>query len=345
MNQIPHSKNVVTAHIDAEGNVIVGDGNTIINLKEAAQYKAIEAEIQELDERFDWAKQKSIQYPDDPDFAVELINIDSKRSERQKDLETLKQEVIRLAEDFARIPINTERLKKAKVHFESGAFVEARAVLDAEVMGQELDALLEQKETLSIKTQENQQSLSDKANEYLILARLTATDFELPDRFEKAMKYFEQSLKAAPNNDNISDYAYFLQQHNQFNRSQELYKKALKNYRILAAINPSIYLPDVARTLNNLAVLYREKKELKLAEKAYLESLKIKKTLALVNPQKYRPNIALTLINLANLYTDKKDQNKAQKINNEALKIFRELEKTNPDFYIHYIASVLISRP
>ena len=163
MSDITNSKNIVTARIDAAGNVIVGDGNniTVINLKEAAQYKAIEAEIQELNERFDNAKQKSIQYPDDPDFAVDLINIDSKRSERQKELETLKQEVIKLAEDFARISINTARLKKAKVHFENGEFAEARAVLDAEQMGADLNTAI-QREDLGKAIQE--QAKEDRKN-------------------------------------------------------------------------------------------------------------------------------------------------------------------------------------
>ncbi len=176
MSEIEHSKNIVNARIDADGNVIVGDGNniTVINLKEAAQYKHLEAEIEKLNTRFERTRQRIEKYPDDQELTVELLEIDEERSQKIKDRETLRQEVIKLAEDFARIPINTERLKRAKAYFEHGEFAEARAVLNAEVMGQELDALLEQKETLSIKTQENQQSLSDKANEYMI--------FDVPER-------------------------------------------------------------------------------------------------------------------------------------------------------------------
>ena len=51
---IENSKNIVNAHIDAEGNVIIGDGNniTVINLKEAAQYKYLETQLEKENKRF-----------------------------------------------------------------------------------------------------------------------------------------------------------------------------------------------------------------------------------------------------------------------------------------------------
>lgn len=198
MSKIRDSKNIVTDQIDADGNVIVGDGNTItvINLKEAAQYKSLEADIQKLNERFEKTKDKIEKYPDESDFKTELLEIDKERSQKQKDLETLKQEVLKLAEEFSRIPINTERLRLAKQHFDKGEFKEARAVLDSGMMEGELNSLLIQKVTLQSRSSENNQQLADKANEYLILAQLTAFDFDLPTRFEKTKEYFEKALLA-----------------------------------------------------------------------------------------------------------------------------------------------------
>jgi len=345
MNEIHNSKNVVTARINADGNVIVGDGNnvTVINLKEAAQYKDIESEIQELNERFDKAKQKSIQYPDDPDFAVDLINIDSKMSERRKELETLKQEVIKLAEDFARIPINSERLKKAKAHFERGEFAEARAVLDAEKMGQELDALLEQKETLNVKTQENQQNLSDKANEYLILARLTATDFELSARFEKTLEYFEQSLRAERNVESILAYAKFLNEHNQFNQAQPFYEEALEIYRRLNKETPYAYLSEMVNSLNYLASLYSLKEEYSQAKSLFEEALLISRQLMESNHAEYLPQMAVTLNNFANLYNNIKEYNHAKLLYEEAALIYISLNEGTPKRYMDKFALNLIN--
>lgn len=209
MSEIKDSKNVVTARIDADGNVIVGDGNniTVINLKEAAQYKSLEADIEKLNKRLERAQKRLLKDPDDLDAQEELLEIDAERNEKQNNLETLKNEVVKLAEDFQRIPLDTERLRLAKRHFDAGEFEKARAVFDAETMGKELDALLREKERLNQKTAETQQNLNDKANEYLILARLTATNFDLPDRFEKTMDYFGQSLRAERNIENLFAYA------------------------------------------------------------------------------------------------------------------------------------------
>ena len=83
MSEIKDSKNIVTARIDADGNVIVGDGNniTVINLKEAAQYKALEADIEKLNNRFERTQKRLQKDPDDSDAQEELLEIDTERSE------------------------------------------------------------------------------------------------------------------------------------------------------------------------------------------------------------------------------------------------------------------------
>ena len=57
--------------------------------------------------------------------------------------------------------------------------------------------------------------------------------------------------------------------------------------------------PNVALTLNNLAVLHRAKNELTKAEAEYVEALAIRRELAAVNPAAYLPDVAMTLINVA----------------------------------------------
>ena len=96
----------------------------------------------------------------------------------------------------------------------------------------------------------------DKAHEYLILARLTAIDFTLPNRFGTTIAYFEQSLKAAHTIENTFAYAYFLQEHNQFNTALPLYEEALRIRRRLADANPQTYLPDLAMTETDLSTFY-----------------------------------------------------------------------------------------
>lgn len=341
MNEINHSKNIISgSHIDAAGNVNIGDV-TVVNLKEAAEYKALEADINELQEQFNHTKTKIEKYPDDDDFKADLIRIAEKRSQKERDLETLKTEVIKLAEDFQRIPINTERLRKARHHFENGEFAEARAVLDAEVMGRELDDLEKQEANYQEKLDEIKSHKTDKANEFLILAKMTATDFENPKRYEMTVGYFEQSIRAERNGENLFAFADFLQHHRQFHMVAPYYEKALQIYRDMAAVNPQTYLSDVALTLNNLGLLYRDNNEYEKSEAALEEALQIRRSLAAVNPQKYLSEVAMTLNNTANLYRFKNMYEKAETDHNEALKIRRYLVSLNPQIYMSDLAKTL----
>ncbi len=341
MSEIQNSRNIVNASIDANGNVVIGDGNTIINLKEAAQYKALEADIKELDRQYQTTQAKQAKYPDDEDFPQELLRIDEKRQQKKEDLASLKSEVLKLADDFQRIPIDTERLRLAKQYFEVGEFDKARAVFDAETMGMELDALLIEKEQLSQKTSDNQQNLEDKANEYLILARLTATDFELPDRFEKTQAYFEQSLRADKNDENLFAYAYFLQEHKQYSQAQPLYEEALQIRKQLAGQNHNIYLPRVAGTLNNLGILCANQNEFRQAQPLYKEALQKQRALAEENPKKYLPDVASTMNNLAISYLETEDFNLAKPLLEEALQIRRQLAQANSQTYLPHVVSTL----
>ena len=146
---------------------------------------------------------------------------------------------MRLAETFTKIPVNTERLKLARQHFEAGDYAAARTILDAEEMGNELDALLDQKQQLQHRQDENEAHLTDKANEFLILARLTAVDYTLADRYDKTVEYFEQSLKAAHTVENTFAYAYFLQEHNQFVAALPFLHRSIRNLPRLAERQPA----------------------------------------------------------------------------------------------------------
>lgn len=342
MSEIRDSKNVVAAHIDADGNVIVGDGNmiTIINLKEAAQYLALEAEIQELDENFEKTSTKIEKYPDDEDFKVESFQIDEKRTQKRKDLASLKQEVLKLAGEFSRININTERLRLAKDHFIKGEFKEARAVLSSELMGRELEALLIQQESFQQKVSENFQLLYDKSNEYLILARLTAIDFESPNHFEEANTYFEQSLRAGSSIENTFAYGAFLQEYDKFDKALKLYENILEPFRHFVQMNPD-NLPELISLLTNIANLYLATGNSKISKTFYEEALNLHKNQKDIDPQK-KLNLFATLIfnySILLLTMDELDLAKSNLYN--ALSIRRDLAENNPDEFLDGVARVL----
>ena len=318
------------SRIDAEGNVIVGDNNIILNLKEAADYIRIEKEISELSKAWETCQKRIAQYPKDNSFQDEADRLAMKRVEKEKELAILKKEVIALADIFERIPINTERLKKAESHFKAGDFKAARAILDAEKMGIELEALLEQKSKLREKTTVNEKHLRSKADEFLILARLTVVDFDLPKRFEQSKIYFEKSLRANRNGKNSFAYAHFLTEHNQNSEAIPLCKEALDIYKKLTEKNPESYLPDVAKALNNLGVLQAKTNHLSDAEKSLQEALAKYRKLAKKKPVTYWPDVARTLNNLGTLQATTSRFSQAEKSYQEALTKYRKLTKKKP---------------
>ena len=102
-------------------------------------------------------------------------------------------------------------------------------------------------------------------------------------------------------------------------KAEAAYDEALTTRRRLAESNPDAYLPDVAGTLNNLAVLYRATQRMEKAEEAHDEALTTYRRLAESNPDAYLPDVAMTLNNLANFYSATQRMEKAEEAYDEAL--------------------------
>ena len=117
-----------------------------------------------------------------------------------------------------------------------------------------------------------------------------------------------------------------------------MYKEALEIRRRLAQTNPQAYEPDVAETLNNLAILYSNTQRFTESEAMYKEALEIHRRLAQTNPQAYEPDVAATLINLALLYSNTQRFTESEAMYKEALEICRRLAQANPQTYEPYVA-------
>ncbi|WP_259015059.1 tetratricopeptide repeat protein, partial [Emticicia fluvialis] len=330
MEEIRNSKNVFTGSANTSGGDIrVGD-----NFYKSLEYKDILKNITRLEKLLKSAETEEERL----EYSVDL-------NDEKNKLEGLKQDVLQLAETFQKIELNTEPLKLAKQYFDEGNYKEARAVLNAEQIAKKLESIEEKERVEEIrhehKKQEFAQAREQIANEFLVLAKLTAIDFTLPNRIALTKEYFEKSISANKNTDNLFAYAYFLQENNFFDEAIEIYKEALEIYRNLAKTNPQVYQPYVATTLNNLAVLHSAKNELEDAEKEYQEALEIRRNLAKTNPQVYQPYVAMTLNNLGNLHSAKNELEDAEKEYQEALEIRRNLAKTNPQVYQPYVAMTL----
>ena len=313
------------------GHAIVGNDNQIIqNFYHSASYQTMESQRQKLLARIE-------KYPDDTDFQQELAQL-------LQQMEDFKRDVLKLAEDFQRIPLNTERLKLAKQYFDAGEYPQARAVLDAESITQEQDALLAKRQRQQEELATTNAQLDNKANEWLLKAQLTTIDYSLGEqRIATTSSYYEKALKSGRTPERLFAYAKFLQDNNQFRVSETLYIEALSILRQLANDNPTVYLPGVATTLNNLGVLVAvDSQRRNEAEALYTEALTSYRQLAKSNPTVYLPSVASTLNNLGVLVAvDSQRRNEAETLFTEALSIRRQLAKANPTVYLPGVAQTL----
>ncbi len=118
-----------------------------------------------------------------------------------------------------------------------------------------------------------------------------------------------------------------------FADAEAAYKEAAGIQRELAAQNPAAYRLDLARTLDNLGVLYDDTHRFADAEAAFKEAAGIERELAAQNPAAYLPDLAQTLNNLGVLYGDMHRFADAEATFKEAAGIRRELAAHNPAAY------------
>ncbi len=311
--------------------------NIYINTKD---YQEFETKLSALQKRKSDCQARIDKYPDDESFRQDLLSTDNEIKILKSEVESFKQDVFRLYDTFTNINISTERLRLAKSFFDEGKFREADAILKAEEMGSDLSKLKERDKQLDAEKDEIQKGRGQIANEFLIKAQLWTTFYSEPDWFERTVDIYEKALDAARNVAIVFQYAIFLYKHNKFNQAQPLYEEALQIYRELARENPQTYLPDVAMTLNNLAVLHTNKNELNEAFEKHQEALQIRRELAKENPATYLPDVAMTLNNLAVLHKINNEFGDAIEKHQEALQIRRALAKENS---VKYLPDVAVS--
>lgn len=301
----------VTIHGD---HAIINTGN----IYKSADYLKLQNELKDIE--------------DSVKESPENLHLRKLQEKKLKEIDDFKRDVLKLAEDFNKIPINTKRLRLAKQYFDTGDYQSARTILDAELMSQDQGALLDKKKRLDTEQAELGGQLNNNANEFLLKAKLTAIDYSLPDRIAQTSGFFEKALQSAGTPDNLFAYAYFLQDNNQFKASEQTYQEALGGYRKLAADNPAVYLPYMANTLNNLGNLVSDDSSRRQeAETLFQEALGVCRKLAADNPAVYLPKVATTLNNLGLLVqADSSRRKEAEALSQEALDINRKLAAEKP---------------
>lgn len=287
--------------------------------------------------------QRIRKYPDDEEFQEDLLACNERLADTRKEIKDFKENVFRLHEIITRIPLNNERLRKAKAHFDKSEFREADAVLKAEDIQQDVEQRKARRAAAMKTVAAMDRDLAYLANEFLLKAQLSLLNpvAEGEDRFTRTEQWFEQALATARTTDVLFEYAAFLQKHNAFRRAEPLYREVLKEYRRRRESNPESFLPDVATTLNNLAVLHNQIGAFGLARKEYKKALKLYRSLAEREPDNFLPDVAGILNNLGELHRVTNQYDLALEKFQEALKVYRNLSEAESGEFLPDLAMIL----
>jgi len=200
----------------------------------------------------------------------------------------------------------------------------------------ELAAILT--ESAKAKTEFSENSLNELIKEWLLLAHTA----DMQNNYEKAKTYYEKTINADTSNvKNLFEYANYLHKIKEYANAEKYYRKCLEIYWTSERENPKTHLPDIAETLNYLALIHKAVNEYTTALKECEEALEIHRGLAEKDPNTFLPDVATTLNTLANLHSNTGEHQKASAEYAEALKIRRKLANENPKLFLSDVAITL----
>ena len=198
------------------------------------------------------------------------------------------------------------------------------------------DANVQARETLEKSEQAEQFSREDLAQDCFSFFRR----FALDNKPDSALCYIEK--RAALDSTNCqwqADAGSYLQKRGMTRQARKYYDRALKAARKMAADHPELYEPLLAKTLNNIALLYTETADVAAAEPLFQESLALFKRLSSTDESTYSPYVASTLNNMAVLYSGNIDNaSRVEQLLQETLSIY--MSQDNVETFSPAVASI-----
>jgi tetratricopeptide (TPR) repeat protein len=168
-----------------------------------------------------------------------------------------------------------------------------------------------------------------------------ARTFAAQNKYENAISYYEKAINANPMNvDNIEEFADYLYSIVEYPMAKIYYRKNYEIYCSFEKETPNAYLPDMARTLNSMAIVFYLMDEYPNSIEKYQEALAIYDDLIDDN-KKYLSPKATILSNLGLLYHSDDRKVDSENAFNESLRIRRELANENQKQYCPDVATTL----
>jgi tetratricopeptide (TPR) repeat protein len=248
----------------------------------------------------------------------ERLKISTKVNSLELQIEQFKKDVLRLAEQFERIEVNTDRLKRAKECFDKGEIAEARAIFEAES-----EAMQNDQERLLAKRNEYEEKilpkLKNSADEYLLSALLSITDYENPNRYRETIEKFELSIKSLETKENLFQYATLLMLLSHLQEAENIYERFLKKF------SNELVGEEVVNVNTNLGLVYFQHHDLANAEKFLTQAYELLNQKDAPSMPNYKYNLAAATGNLAVLFQYQEKVDEAYQKYNDSIKLFESL--------------------
>ena len=347
-------------------NIKVENGNVLLHGRKIADYsnlpfasanselQMLKDQVAELDKEITTLSALGV------DALLPTINEKkSKRYDTNEQLKQLENQLLEMALSINKMissgePIS-ERKRMAIEMFEAGNTKGVLEVLNEKDIASDIedsrvrrDNALRLAQSYQEEAEFETRKIRSLIEEYILKAKNCMSVYSDSDRLSKACALYEQAIESTRQNlseedlaKQLFDYAYFLQDHNQFHLVESFYVESLEIYERLSQNNPEAYESDLARSLNCLAILYSDTQRFSDSETYYLRALEIRERLSQNNPEAYEPDLAGSLNNLAILYNDTQRIDDSEVYHLRALEIYERLSQANPEAYEPYLAASL----
>ena len=309
------------------------DGQSLVELKQVP-FAGNNAEYLQLLRDIERAQARVLKYPDEGDFRQELHDLTERRETMERNLLETAQLITRLS-----TTVSSARLAEAIRLFEQGDNKGADAVLNLVEIDRDAAANAARIRAARELEAEALRGLETNIEEYRLkiktLQNAMAEEWltEVVAVYDKAVAAARGLIAPEKLAGLLRDYADFLLKNKQYHRIGSLYAESLTIWRRLMQENPDAFAPDVAGTLNNLAILHADTQCQAQAEEEYAEALAIYRRLTQKDPNAFEPVVATNLNNIALLHSNARCYSQAEAEYEEALAIYRCLTRKYPDAF------------
>ena len=309
------------------------DGQSLVELKQVP-FAGNNAEYLQLLRDIERAQARVLKYPDEGDFRQELHDLTERRETMERSLLETAQLITRLS-----TTVSSARLAEAIRLFEQGDNKGADAVLNLVEIDRDAAANAARIRAARELEAEALRGLETNIEEYRLkiktLQNAMAEEWltEVVAVYDKAVAAARGQIAPEKLAGLLRDYADFLLKNKQYHRIGSLYAESLTIWRRLMQENPDAFAPDVAGTLNNLAILHADTQCQAQAEAEYEEALAIYRRLKQQRPDAFEAATARILNNLANLHHATRRYAQAEAEYEEVVAIYRCLTRKYPDAF------------